>query len=229
MPRDHPDSHPAQGLLAELEQRMDGEQEERSRQEHELAAATANKEELAAQVRHALVVCSWLHASAGSRVGCMQLPACRAPQSAHFPLHPQAESLAQQLQATKTAAAAEAARLREQLEAKSASLAALEAEAAATQQQLEEQRTELAVAHARLAALQAEYGSAQDELAAARQEAGAAREEASAARSEAVAKADSCENLGRRATELMAQLAAARAAEEAQRGSMAGVCARWGL
>ena len=201
---------------------MDGEQEERSRQERELAAATANKEELAAQVRQALVVCSRLHASAGSRVGCMQLPACRAPQSALLPL-PQAESLAQQLQATKTAAAAEAARLREQLEAKSASLAALEAEAAAAQQQLEEQRTELAVAHARLAALQAEYGSAQDELAAARQEAGAAREEASAARSDAAAKTDSCENLGRRATELMAQLAAARAAEEAQRGSMAGV------
>lgn len=136
----------------------------------------------------------------------------------------QAQELAQQLQAAKAAAATEAAELQEQLDGKSASLAAVEAEAAAQRQQLEEQRSMLTAAEDRLAALQGELATVQDELATARHEAAGALEEASAARSEAAAKADSCENLGRRATELMAELAAARAADEAQRSALAGGC-----
>lgn len=46
-----PSPAPQQALLADLEHKVEGEQEERARQECELEAATADKDQLAAQVR----------------------------------------------------------------------------------------------------------------------------------------------------------------------------------
>lgn len=117
------------------------------------------------------------------------------------------------------------AQLQEILDVKSDRLAALEAEAAVREQRLEELDGTLAALRA---AADAGRAAAQEGQAAAgglQLRVAELEGELAEARSEAAVKGGSMENMSRRATELMRDLAASRAQGEAQEGAIAGAVA----